>query len=348
MSKLLDNNYVGVEIEFENRAALKNTDTMSKYWRFEEDGSLRNGGMEIVFREPFKGDTVKAALYNAEEATAECLFTYRCGLHVHIDCRDLTAAQLRSFVMLYILFEPILLPLCGEGREESNFAVPVGSNYALMAALGGRMSIERLAGIGRDDFGRYSALNLQAYASYGSLEFRSMQGTGDAKDILNWIEILLSIKDFARKRPKLVELLRGASDNAPHELLGQVFEGDLVELMFQACGAQFHQRLIQGARNLQYVLHSRKTASTNKLLAKLVPPTVADVAPEPKVAQIAADDLVENAHGRINGELLDEHLRRVREWQVRYAHEVPHLQQIRDTRPDNAPGDDDEFNMETF
>lgn len=342
MSKLLDDNYVGVEIEFENRGALKNTEAMSKYWRFEDDGSLRNGGMEIVFREPYKGDTVKAALYDAEKGTAKCLFTYRCGLHVHIDCRDLTTAQLRSFVLLYILFEPILLPLCGEGREESNFAVPVGSNSALMAALGGRVSIERLAGAGRDDYGRYSALNLQAYARYGSLEFRSMQGTGNAKDILNWIEILLSIKDFARKRPKLVELLRGASDNAPHELLGQVFEGDLVELMFQACGAQFHQRLIQGARNLQYVLHSRKTASTNELLTKLVPPKGMASPPEPQAAQIAVEDLIENAQGRVVGDL-ENHLRQVREWQVRYMEGM-----MRPNQEPVGPADDDEFNMEAF
>lgn len=265
----LDDNYVGVEIEMENRARFVPSDVFDKYWRREEDGSLRNGGMEVVFRNPYKGKDVVEALTAAEKATAKCIFSFRCGLHVHIDCRDLTSAQLRSFVMLYVLFEPVIMPLCGDGREESNFCVPVGYNTGLLDALGSRASIQSIAGRGRDDFGRYSALNLQAFLRYGSLEFRAMQGTGNAQEILDWINILLCLKEYGKTRPKLREMLVGASDGAPHELMGAVFDQELSEKIFSVAGAEFNTRLVQGARNLQYVLHTRKNTSINALLGRV-------------------------------------------------------------------------------
>lgn len=265
MGKLIDKHFVGVEIEAEDRDKFLMSDATDKYWRVEDDGSLRNGGLELVFREPYTGDDAVVALSAAEKSLAKCSFTDRCGLHVHVDCRKLRSSETTSFVLTYLLFEAAVFPLCGEGRETSNFAVPVYTNKELQAALGEGITPQAAQHMGRHG-GRYSALNLESLGRYGSLEFRAMRGTADASAILDWIEVLLSLKEFAVTRPDFADLVRRSSDRLPEELFSEVFSNDLAEKIFQACGGQFLHRLMLGARSVQYVLHCKKQAGVPDLL----------------------------------------------------------------------------------
>lgn len=265
MDKLIDKHFVGVEIEAEDRQHFNMTQLTDRYWRVEDDGSLRNGGLELVFREPYSGKDTAAALEAAEKSLAKCSFTDRCGLHVHVDCRKLKTSEVTSFVLTYLLFEAAIFPLCGEGRETSNFAVPVYTNKELQSALGEGVAPKSAQDMGRHG-GRYSALNLESLGRYGSLEFRAMRGTASSSAILDWIKVLLSLKEFALTRPDFADLVRRSSDRLPEELFNEVFSNDLAEKIFQACGGQFLQRLMIGARAVQYVLHGKKQSGVPELL----------------------------------------------------------------------------------
>lgn len=283
--KHLDSTMIGVEIEFERGDRFSSSSKFNQFWRMEGDGSLRNEGREIVFREPFSGDNARTALALAEKSTAKCAFTDRCGLHVHIDCRDLKPSEVNSVILTYLLFEPVIFPVCGAGRENSNFSVPLWTNKQLLRDLGSGAHINRLSNrVGGED--RYAALNLGSYERMGSLEFRAMRGTGNAKLIEDWAEILLSIRAYGRTRPDFREMIKRSSEAMPEQLFSEVFNDDLCDTIFRACGSSFLERLLQGARTLQYVLHSKKPDVCSKLLerCKLRPPG------EPEAAVDDADD----------------------------------------------------------
>jgi hypothetical protein len=195
---------IGLEIEVENpkRAAVSNTE-LFPFWEFQQDGSLRDRGFEIILAKPLFGKDLTQSLVLAEEfmRTYPLVVNYRTGLHVHADSREMEMVELERFLIIYGLFEVALFNFVGDGRNLNNFCVPWGrvsdhlpSVFSMFeessAAEDVRQNIEQVE--------RYSALNCNALGKFGSLEFRHMQMSRDFNKIKKWINLIMSIYNASR------------------------------------------------------------------------------------------------------------------------------------------------------
>ena len=199
---------VGIEIEVEGRNLA--TDP-GMYWRTDHDGSLGGpGNIEYVMKNPALREDVRDTLDKVtsalEKAGSEVMPSPRSGVHVHINVQELTLPQVFSFIVIYGVFEDMLMDFCGKGRVGNLFCLSMKDAEFLpfwIRRCASRENWKDLPGRdGADD--RYAAMNLDALKKYGSIEFRALRGTVDMKVIEDWAGILLKLKDFAKniKHPK--------------------------------------------------------------------------------------------------------------------------------------------------
>ena len=102
---------VGIEIEVEGQDL---PHVVSRYWRTERDGSLKAAeAFEYVLKRPVPRADVKKVLTSLEKKwksnNAIINDSFRAGVHVHINVRDLTTTQMVTFATLYYIFEETLL-----------------------------------------------------------------------------------------------------------------------------------------------------------------------------------------------------------------------------------------------
>lgn len=202
-TRLLTLDRVGIEVELEDVAHKIQRDPF-KYWRVTEDGSLRDNGLEFVFRAPLAGIDVVKAVIELEDAMSviKPQISERTSVHVHLDVRDMSPSQLFSLLVTYAFVERTMMRYCGESRMKNNFCLPISSTSADFLSRISRFKQTE----GRDfihqaqqfnDNERYAALNISAINTYGSIEFRGYHGTYDAQEILTWVNMILSLKKFA-------------------------------------------------------------------------------------------------------------------------------------------------------
>lgn len=174
----------------------------SKHWYIVRDNSLRNGS-EFIFNNPKKGKDIIEALdnmslffntYNSE--INKLKVSDRCSIHVHLDIRDINEERLNRFLICYILVERLLFRYVNPARLKNNYCRPiVDSTFKfVLADLLDKSNYSTVLQIIRNTCDKYSALNLLPMATFGSVEFRHHQGTYDMKELLDWINIIISIK----------------------------------------------------------------------------------------------------------------------------------------------------------
>lgn len=189
---------IGVEIEVEGTRLPQ----PGRFWDTTRDSSLReDGSYEYVLKKPSsKEDTLKALQYLDEcykESNTEVDDSVRAGVHVHINCQDLNILELYNFLVLYLMFEEVLVKFCGDSREGNLFCLRSKDAEYLVHAIQNAI-ISRNFSEFKDDDLRYASVNVKALTTYGSLEFRSMKGTRDMAHINTWVEILLHLREVAR------------------------------------------------------------------------------------------------------------------------------------------------------
>ncbi len=171
---------VGVEWEFNE---MVNLSAWRSKWRggVHHDGSC---GWEAVTA-PIAGDHIENCLkdladtFKASHATADD----KCGIHVHVDARDLKWADMYRLLWVYGKVEPLMYLLAGQhrakvDRDRTSYCKPVGKEFldslsevdrkgaVLSVALGKGQSEDaarksfRSHRIGKKDGGRYRGLNI--------------------------------------------------------------------------------------------------------------------------------------------------------------------------------------------
>jgi hypothetical protein len=216
---------IGVEIElaYGNRSAI-GTVVMNWGGRIVHDGSLPPTGFEINTA-PSSGDLFRRQVHEICEAgarnTPPAGVTPACGLHVHIDTRDLSYIEIRRLVMLYAALEPAFFALMPEKRRKSDFCRPCGpilsralavtdpvsaveAQQALDVAIyhqdyaahvrehgqekGMKQFYRRLRELKAQHHNgaRYHALNIHSHGYRGTVECRLFPGTAKATKIQRW------------------------------------------------------------------------------------------------------------------------------------------------------------------
>lgn len=207
---LLPDCRIGLEFEFENTGMVARnrglpTTPWSHYWEWHEEGSIRDGGSELVFVEPLFGRDAIVALEGLMSFAQENGWraSNRTGLHVHLDVRDMEVMQLVGMCVLYAIYEPAIFHWIGDNRENSHFCVPwykaegsileaaeIIKSAVKPAADGPNLELLNSA----ERYQRYAAFNLQALYRYGSIEARHMKATTDVRRIMDWINVLMALK----------------------------------------------------------------------------------------------------------------------------------------------------------
>jgi Putative amidoligase enzyme len=214
----------GTEYEIEDVHVVKikkfDIGTDNPYWFGDlgaiKDGSLRNNGIEFVTRPvPFKRalelfDELHGALELGPEP-----YTARTSTHVHVNVASMSKEQLKLFVLLYALFEPVFFAYAGPARKHNIHCVPLSFTLLPKHYPG---KIEYLI----DAWSKYTAFNLKPVRTIGTVEFRHLFGTGDKQVYQQWLQMIRDLWTFSFNMPLNWLQKQLIAGTTPQTMLSQV------------------------------------------------------------------------------------------------------------------------------
>lgn len=233
-SEVLPNRvYCGIEIEAENFNPRALDDKCFQVWRADNDGSLRNDGVEFILRLPMVGKNLEHAINSLFEYLPPSInFSERTSIHVHLDVRKWTRDQLLNLIILYLCFEKLFYQFAGKLRYYNLFCVPIQETMIPTRIRNNfsKFTINSLINY----WGKYSGLNLLRITDYGSVEYRHMVGHRDKDYLINWINLLMRLHLYAEKYTykELFSKIKVLNTSSTYEaFVVNVFENDARLLM---------------------------------------------------------------------------------------------------------------------
>jgi len=190
---------VGLELEYEGVSYMTVQEAYDatftkRLLSFSDDGSLRPRRMntEIKFSGPLSGELIDEALAQVATllSTHRHHISWRCGMHVHVDCRGVEFVRPYRSAILATLLEPILFAWDGTGRQENKFCQSiVDSVYAYLPAIArdGRPAFPQLT--------KYSLLNLRSLFELGTLELRFAGSTDEMARVIDFMNIGMGLRE---------------------------------------------------------------------------------------------------------------------------------------------------------
>lgn len=253
--------HLGVEIEAEGVRDAAWT-VPDPHWRAVNDGSLRNSGVEFVFRRPLTPKEAVAALTEFDERGATYDYSKRTSVHVHVNVLDISSPALLRFIILYLIFERVLYNRFGASRYSNNFCVPAHVNESLLAFLSGidrRRVVKHI--LQRERSGRagnglkYGGINLSSLGNYGTLEFRFCAGTHEKETILLLVNVLCALRQYAVRKTEISRYIDEASDGNMSNLLYKVLPPQVVAQL--GTYDELRELCVDGARVVERILHEQ-------------------------------------------------------------------------------------------
>lgn len=209
--KIASEEIVGIEVEVENQVHRRPSNPV---WTITEDGSLRNGGVEFISR-PIRACDAPAALNHLFKGDfdQQYCFSPRTSVHVHLNMQDVQSEKVVDLLLVYCLFEKSLYRFVGKGRWKNIYCTPITESGFLY----------NLAGRGiRTPWEKYTGFNMLPLQQKGTVEFRHMHGTIDAKKLSIWIDLITRMKAY---------VLRNKTEDIRRTIIG--FGGGDVERFAQ-------------------------------------------------------------------------------------------------------------------
>jgi len=177
-------------------------------WQIKPDRSLepQQGSFELVspILRGEKGCAIFKKVLEILKSNIESLYVNEtCGLHVHIDMKNVPLPHLKAICQNLLKYEYGLdLVLLPERRNNPY----VKSNRNTMLNLTNEQVFHRIANCnsiseikdvmnpGRD---RYYKFNLQRLTDIGTIEIRVHHGTTDFAEVKNWVKLLIRLFSFS-------------------------------------------------------------------------------------------------------------------------------------------------------
>lgn len=242
---LISADAVGVELELEGFTSSA-TNTAQQHlhplWSTTADGSLRNGGVELITNGGLGGEQLYAAFERVASLLERINYdaSWRCSTHMHINMRDFTVQQVARFMMVYAACEPVLFAHCGKFRYSSNFCVPVADSIPFHKKLISRFHDNVIATRAAAQLTvKYTAMNFQPLfgdgrgrPALGTVEFRGGRPMTTVAEFVLQTNLLLSIKQFVRDH----------SDEKMGDMLTRLNEGVLNTVYANGCAAELEVR----------------------------------------------------------------------------------------------------------
>lgn len=223
-------------------------------WKGEDDNSLRGNSVEYVMKVPqdapkaFKSVTAIYDLLKMQDI--EVRDSFRAGVHVHVNCQDMTMQELFGLILLYTSFEEVLTKWCGENRVGNLFCLR-SRDAEYFAKMVGESFQKGDFDTLYDNYYRYSSLNLCSLPKYGSAEFRAL-GTPTKPDrIIKWASALVELKNRSKHVANPMDVFEEFSmlgaEKWAENILGETFCQEVKE----ANGEDFEHALWRGMRQAQ-------------------------------------------------------------------------------------------------
>lgn len=105
-----------------------------------------------------------------------------CGLHVHVDARDLSSDQLLQVIYAYRKSYPLWKRFVSRRRGDNSMC---GSPQYVPRDVRGAEHVEDFI----ESRDRFEFVNWRSYLRYGSIEIRLYRGTLQAREICNWVAL---------------------------------------------------------------------------------------------------------------------------------------------------------------
>lgn len=228
---------------------------VSKYsnWHIDEEPSINFSqlgieGMEIVspiltIDKDF--NDIKSLFYNV--ISSECYVNYSCGLHVHVEVKDLTEIDLKKIVKYMSVLEPFLFKSLPNTRYNSDFSQPLPPllldllketkgyedffkryySYFIREVDKRENIVAEMKKLKKMKYGvhnsRNLALNIHSVWYRGTLEFRYFPATLSFEETYMYIDLCLSIvTSLLSKGENEVEMHCNAYKDDYEELLKYV------------------------------------------------------------------------------------------------------------------------------
>lgn len=275
--------YVGVEIEAEcgNRKEIN----LPSSFGVKSDGSLDETGVEVV-TPPSKAsalvDNVKLACKELHRTGFKP--TDACGLHVHIDLRDVRTdfIKLSRILRTFFAIEDVIFAMLPKSRLSNSYCNPLRNNYNFYDFYGSKVAKEfdckvyaeknkRLVqSFKRDHYHskRYTAFNFHSTFFRGTLEIRAHSASQNPAKILKWIELLLKVVDWSinnYKHSQVEELLKlNATENKVHKMKKIFKFSDKIEDYINSRIKQFKHEGLRIPFKLGRIPKRRKTQRGGK------------------------------------------------------------------------------------
>lgn len=204
----------GCEFEIES---IVNYSNVTGHFIVENDHSLRNNGKEFKTNPSSYKETLELFNFLHKHLVVDKdPFSERTSIHVHVNVRDLGLKQVRQFVLLYALLEPLFFDFVGEKRKSSIYCVPL--NYTFLPSYY-KLSIVAL--LDRWKNNKYTAFNILPINTFGTIEFRHLYGTNNREVFKTWLTSIKDLYEFVANTPEL-DVCRLINQNTVAEIAKQV------------------------------------------------------------------------------------------------------------------------------
>ena len=241
---------LGIEVEMESNEA--GFPVAPAGWKSEHDGSLKAlFATEYVTSKPVKAEDYVAVLNRLKKRVKDIplLNSVRAGVHVHVNCGEMTVNEMLRFAMTYMVMEIPLVKYCGPDREGNLFCLRAIDAEFMPHRLHEAISKQKLQGLtNNNNLVRYSSINFNSLQKYGSLEFRSMRTNTGLHKIEEWIEMLLRIRDYSSTLPTASQIAYEISLKSPSNWAEDILGTDLFkEINYEG----FEKDIMKGLRAIQ-------------------------------------------------------------------------------------------------
>lgn len=241
-----------VEVEFERYSDLFET---PRQWRMTKDGSLRGTSAEFVLNGPrLMRATQKCVLELYDELNKDCVLrdTTRAGVHLHIDCRDLSITEFFNLLVVAIICEEAITKrLGGKGRWGNLFNTPMLSTPGMLLILSEKLQYI-VANDGdlmrpfnlfqhNEDNWKYSGINLCSLWKQGSLEIRSCRTPMTPGPIIQWTNAWSKVVDIALSYDNPMSIMSSVSRDGYGSIVRDVTGEDSTNEIYGKRGVQCAQ-----------------------------------------------------------------------------------------------------------
>jgi hypothetical protein len=186
--------YIGIEKELESMKLSDIPEII--YWNIAEDGSLRNRGIELKFKEPLNNNGIILALKELDSLFKSCFrdltHSSRTSEHFHVNIRDFTIEELISLHTNLMALEQTLFNL-GKikfDRKHSTYCTPHWVYFS-----------EYQFNIPQDFDGYFTLpkyLSAGFNSKFGTIEFRMFESITRISEILQRVNVLLELVEYSK------------------------------------------------------------------------------------------------------------------------------------------------------